>query len=217
MKKVIQTLLSSLLCATLAEAQVDKNPVIVDTLPSRVINGLEVVPIKASSYITGKIYYWRLQLPDFEKKFQNFESKSPGRINTRFISNETRESIFNWQDSVWYNVVPTEIKTSIKKCLSSANFAILLYINQEGCVFTVGFEMTDNIFQMLDSLPKNMMKDLCNNLQKQTCETIKLVEFQSSDDRFDGLGKEYIIKNMNWYVYDTYGTCDQLKILKTLE
>ena len=61
------------------------------------------------------------------------------------------------------------------------------------------------------------MKDLCNNLQKQTCETIKLVEFQSSDDRFDGLGKEYIIKNMNWYVYDTYGTCDQLKILKTLE
>ena len=80
MKKIIFTLLISLLCSIIAKARIQEIPV-VDTLPKRVINGLEVVPIK-TTYKSGEIF-WRLRVPDFEKHFQSFKSRYAGAISYR--------------------------------------------------------------------------------------------------------------------------------------
>lgn len=50
MKKVILTLLASLLCIMLAKADIiHENENIIDTLQQRVINGLTVIPIRSTS------------------------------------------------------------------------------------------------------------------------------------------------------------------------
>ena len=60
------------------------NPSVVDTLPKRVINGLEVILIR-ETYESGNIF-WTLRVSDFKKCFQRFESKYPGGINYNFNS-----------------------------------------------------------------------------------------------------------------------------------
>ncbi|MCQ4875302.1 hypothetical protein [Butyricimonas paravirosa] len=213
MKKIILILLVNLSCVIMASADI-WTPCIVDTLSKRVINGLEVVPIR-TTYESGEIF-WRLQVPDFEKKFWNFESKYPGIINYGFVSEAITDSIADWEDEIWHKVVPARLKSLIKDLSDRRVFSILLYINQKGNVFTVEFEMTDNVFQILTSLPENMMKSLYANLLEETCETIKRVDFQYFDDPFR-LGKEYITKNIDWYIYDTFGTHNPTKLQKMME
>ena len=48
------------------------NPSVVDTLPKRVISGLEVIPIK-KAFESGEVL-WRLRVSDFKECFQRFES-----------------------------------------------------------------------------------------------------------------------------------------------
>ena len=58
-----------------------------DTLSKRMINGLEVVPIKMKTLIykgQSEVNLWRLHIPDFEESFQNFDSKYPGRMGDSF-------------------------------------------------------------------------------------------------------------------------------------
>lgn len=214
MKKVILTLLTSLLCVILAKAQVSESST-EDTLSQRVINGLEVIPIRTSSVFSAKDT-WKLRVTDFEKKFQNFESKYPGIIDYRSVSPESADSIADWQDNIWYKIVPAKLKTLIKELPDRPgrkNFRILLYINQEGNVFAVEFVVTGNVLQALNSLPKNTMKILYMNLLKETCGTIKQIKFQYSDDP-DRLGKEYITEQMDWYIYDLFGTRSPSKLEK---
>ena len=86
MKKIVLTLFVCLSCVMLANAR--WNPSVVDTLPKRVINGLEVIPVK-ETYDSGNIF-WTLRVSDFKKCFQRFESKYPGGINYNFNSEEVK-------------------------------------------------------------------------------------------------------------------------------
>ena len=71
MKKIIITLFVCLSCTMIANAQ--WYPYVVDTLPKRVINGLEVIPIR-KTYESGE-FYLRFRVSDFKECFQRFESK----------------------------------------------------------------------------------------------------------------------------------------------
>ncbi len=225
MKKIILTLLSSVLWIMIANASIFEIPV-VDTLPKRVINGLEVVPIR-TTYKSGNIL-WRLRVPDFEKNFKNFESRYPGGFNHNLISKKTIEAFYNWQDSIWNKVVPTEIKTLPDKFPNTGfDLDILLYINKEGHVFTVEFFMTNDVFQELNTLPQNMIKDLYHNLLKKKFHPIKQVTFRFLDmeNEFDracswqacgsgGQGKEYVTVTLKWMMYKIFGTQNNIKIQK---
>ena len=79
MKKIVLTLFVCLSCVMLANAR--WNPSVVDTLPKRVISGLEVIPIK-KAFESGEVL-WRLRVSDFKECFQRFESKYPGGIKFR--------------------------------------------------------------------------------------------------------------------------------------
>ena len=217
MKKVILTLLTSLLCVMLVEGQISEAPM-EDTLPQRIINGLEVIPIRTTT-IFSKEDSWILRVPNFEKNFQNLDSKYPGIIDYSSVPSELTDSIADWQDNIWYKIVPAELKTLIKELPDRPGrkyFRISLYINQEGNVFTVEFVVTGNILRALNSLPENTMKILYTNLLKETCETIKQIKFQYGDDP-DRLGKEYITEHMDWYLYDLFGTESNSKLEKMKE
>ena len=82
-------------------------PYVVDTLPKRVINGLEVIPIR-KTYESGE-FYWRLRVSDFKECFQRFESKYPGGINYNLNSDEVNKAIYDWEDQLW-EIFPPEIK-----------------------------------------------------------------------------------------------------------
>jgi len=212
MRKVIIALLTSMLCVLSVEAQIFSDRFIEeDTLPQRVVNGLEVVPIKEYTFISGEIHYWKLHVPDFEEKFQHFESRYPGIIDYRFVSAGPRDSIADWLDDIWNKVVPNEIKALVKNLSMDNDFIIYLYIDQEGRVFTVEFKMTDAVLQALSTLPENMMENLYNNLLKENSKTIKQIKFRYSDDPKE-LGKEYIIEYMDWYFYDQYGITNPTKL-----
>ena len=99
----------------LANAQVESSGVI-DTLTKRVINGLEVVPIRTS--YDGIPFEWRLRVPDFDSYFQKFESKYPGCINYSLESKETATAMRDWRNHVWKNAVPKAIKKTLKKLIS---------------------------------------------------------------------------------------------------
>ena len=60
MKKIILTLYVCLSCIMIANAR--WNPSVVDTLPKRVINGLEVILIR-ETYESGNIF-WTLRVSD---------------------------------------------------------------------------------------------------------------------------------------------------------
>ena len=76
MKRSILTLFVCLACIMLANARW-KTPPVIDTLAKRVINGLEVIPIRTTY---PEKTFWKLRVSDFDKHFQKFESKYPGGL-----------------------------------------------------------------------------------------------------------------------------------------
>lgn len=214
MKKTILTLFVCLACIMLANARW-KTPPVIDTLAKRVINGLEVIPIRTTY---PEKTFWKLRVSDFDKHFQKFESKYPGGL--RLESEETEKAMYDWQDHVW-TVVPSEIKA-----LEGIN--IMLFIDKEGNVFTADFSMTDEVFQKLNTLPRNTLKNLYRNLIKEKCEIIKNMEFhplrwENEHERAcmltvcgsRGIGKDYVTRSLYWYIYSLYGTSNPLSIIRS--
>lgn len=90
MKTIILMLLVNLSFEIMVNASTINNVEKGDTLSKRMINGLEVVPIKMKTLIykgQSEVNLWRLHIPDFEESFQNFESKYRGVWVTRFLRN----------------------------------------------------------------------------------------------------------------------------------
>ena len=82
MKNVILTLLVYLSYVVMVNASTAINIRKEDTLSKRVINGLEIVPIRTKVGCCKELetIHWKLHVPDFDKSFQKFESKYPGYI-----------------------------------------------------------------------------------------------------------------------------------------
>ena len=227
MKKIIFTLLINLFCTMIVKAFDINDFPVVDTLPKKVINGLEVVPIR-TTYKSGEVS-WRLRAPDYEKKFQCFSSKYPGNINFNLASEEIVETIYNWQDTIWNKIVPANIKTLPDKSLKGY-IDILLYTDKNGSTFAVEFFMSNHVFQKLNTLPRDMMKKLYDRLLKEKCNAIQHTEFRYLDmkdesDRglswyvrgSEGQGKEYVTIRLKSSVYRMLGTQNKLKLLRMLE
>ncbi len=193
-------------------------PYVVDTLPQRIINGLEVIPIK-KTYESGGVY-WRLRTSDLKDNLLRFESKYPGGINYNLNSDEVNEAICDWEDEIWETIVPAEIK-------ALEEFNIRLLIDKDGRVFTAEFSMPDETFQKLEKLSKNTLKNLYRNLIKERCKAIKEVDFQilSTDSDINrgiifgvcgslGSGNEYTTLFLNKVAYDMFGTFSPWRLPK---
>ncbi len=215
MKKIVLTLFVCLSCVMLANAR--WNPSVVDTLPKRVINGLEVILIR-ETYESGNIF-WTLRVSDFKKCFQRFESKYPGGINYNFNSEEVNKSIYDWEDRLW-KIFPSEIK-------ALERFNLNLFVDKNGRVFTVEFSMPDEAFQKLEGFPKNTLKNFYHNLIKEECKTFKKVDFQVLDPDSEGgrqilldvcgsfgSGNEYTTIFLNKSCYDMFGTFSPWRLPK---
>ena len=215
MKKIVLTLFVCLSCVMLANAR--WNPSVVDTLPKRVINGLEVILIR-ETYESGNIF-WTLRVSDFKKCFQRFESKYPGGINYNFNSEEVNKSIYDWEDRLW-KIFPSEIK-------ALERFNLNLFVDKNGRVFTVEFSMPDEAFQKLEGFPKNTLKNFYHNLIKEECKTFKKVDFQVLDPDSEGgrqilldvcgsfgSGNEYTTIFLNKSCYDIFGTFSPWRLPK---
>ena len=215
MKKIILTLYVCLSCIMIANAR--WNPSVVDTLPKRVINGLEVILIR-ETYESGNIF-WILRVSDFKKCFQRFESKYPGGINYNFNSEEVNKSIYDWEDRLW-KIFPSEIK-------ALERFNLNLFVDKNGRVFTVEFSMPDEAFQKLEGFPKNTLKNFYHNLIKEECKTFKKVDFQVLDPDSEGgrqilldvcgsfgSGNEYTTIFLNKSCYDMFGTFSPWRLPK---
>ena len=215
MKKIILTLYVCLSCIMIANAR--WNPSVVDTLPKRVINGLEVILIR-ETYESGNIF-WTLRVSDFKKCFQRFESKYPGGINYNFNSEEVNKSIYDWEDRLW-KIFPSEIK-------ALERFNLNLFVDKNGRVFTVEFSMPDEAFQKLEGFPKNTLKNFYHILIKEECKTFKKVDFQVLDPDSEGgrqilldvcgsfgSGNEYTTIFLNKSCYDMFGTFSPWRLPK---
>ncbi len=215
MKKIILTLYVCLSCIMIANAR--WNPSVVDTLPKRVINGLEVILIR-ETYESGNIF-WTLRVSDFKKCFQRFESKYPGGINYNFNSEEVNKAIYDWEDRLW-KIFPSEIK-------ALERFNLNLFVDKNGRVFTVEFSMPDEAFQQLEGFPKNTLKNFYHNLIKEECKTFKKVDFQVLDPDSEGgrqilldvcgsfgSGNEYTTIFLNKSCYDIFGTFSPWRLPK---
>ena len=215
MKRIILTLYVCLSCIMIANAR--WNPSVVDTLPKRVINGLEVILIR-ETYESGNIF-WTLRVSDFKKCFQRFESKYPGGINYNFNSEEVNKSIYDWEDRLW-KIFPSEIK-------ALERFNLNLFVDKNGRVFTVEFSMPDEAFQKLEGFPKNTLKNFYHNLIKEECKTFKKVDFQVLDPDSEGgrqilldvcgsfgSGNEYTTIFLNKSCYDMFGTFSPWRLPK---
>ena len=193
------------------------NPSVVDTLPKRVINGLEVILIR-ETYESGNIF-WTLRVSDFKKCFQRFESKYPGGINYNFNSEEVNKSIYDWEDRLW-KIFPSEIK-------ALERFNLNLFVDKNGQVFTVEFSIPDEAFQKLDGFPKNTLKNFYHKLIKEKCEAFKEVDLQVLDPDSEGgrrillevcgsfgSGNEYTTIFLNKSCYDIFGTFSPWRLPK---
>ena len=142
MKNVILTLLVYLSYVVMVNASTAINIRKEDTLSKRVINGLEIVPIRTKVGCCKELetIHWKLHVPDFDKSFQKFESKYPGYIGES-LTHEMVEMLADWKEHIWTEVIPTEIKALLKKCVPSSEegFILLAYVDKEGCVFEVEF------------------------------------------------------------------------------
>lgn len=214
MKKVILTLSVCLSCIMIANAKLDQK--VVDTLEKRIVNGLEIMPIR-TTYESGEIF-WKLRASDFKKCFQKFESKYPGDINYNLESKETVDVILDWEDHIWETIVPTEIK-------ALQGIDIRIFVDKEGRVFTAEFLMADDVFQKLNTFPPNTLKNLYHNLIREKCKAIKEAEFHSLDENSEygrslswavcgsmGVGKEYVTIKLSWFIYYVFGTCNLGKL-----
>ena len=215
MKKIILTLYVCLSCIMIANAR--WNPSVVDTLPKRVINGLEVILIR-ETYESGNIF-WTLRVSDFKKCFQRFESKYPGGINYNLNSDEVNKSIWDWEDQLW-EIFPPEIK-------ALERFNLKLFVDKNGQVFTVEFSMPDEAFQKLDGFPKNTLKNFYHKLIKEKCEAFKEVDLQVLDPDSEGgrrillevcgsfgSGNEYTTIFLNKTCYDMFSTFSPWRLPK---
>ena len=215
MKKIILTLYVCLSCIMIANAR--WNPSVVDTLPKRVINGLEVILIR-ETYESGNIF-WTLRVSDFKKCFQRFESKYPGGINYNLNSDEVNKSIWDWEDQLW-EIFPPEIK-------ALERFNLKLFVDKNGQVFTVEFSMPDEAFQKLDGFPKNTLKNFYHKLIKEKCEAFKEVDLQVLDPDSEGgrqvllevcgsfgSGNEYTTIILNKTCYDMFSTFSPWRLPK---
>ena len=200
MKKIILTLFVCLSCIMVANARL--YPHVVDTLPKRVINGLEVIPVR-KTYKSGGVY-WKLRISDFEKCFQRFESKYPGGMNYNLNSDEVNQAIYDWQDKLW-EIYPPEIK-ALKE------FDLKLFVDRDGRVFAVEFSMTDETFQKLEDLPKNTLKNFYRNLIKQQCKVFKEIDFHVLDANNDCNNPEYTTIWLKKFSYDVFGTFNPFKL-----
>ena len=193
------------------------NPSVVDTLPKRVINGLEVILIR-ETYESGNIF-WTLRVSDFKKCFQRFESKYPGGINYNFNSEEVNKSIYDWEDRLW-KIFPSEIK-------ALEGFNLKLFVDKNGQVFTVEFSIPDEAFQKLDGFPKNTLKNFYHKLIKEKCEAFKEVDLQVLDPDSEGgrrillevcgsfgSGNEYTTIFLNKTCYDMFSTFSPWRLPK---
>ena len=193
------------------------NPSVVDTLPKRVINGLEVILIR-ETYESGNIF-WTLRVSDFKKCFQRFESKYPGGINYNFNSEEVNKSIYDWEDRLW-KIFPSEIK-------ALERFNLNLFVDKNGRVFTVEFSIPDEAFQKLDGFPKNTLKNFYHKLIKEKCEAFKEVDLQVLDPDSEGgrrillevcgsfgSGNEYTTIFLNKTCYDMFSTFSPWRLPK---
>lgn len=162
----------------LANAQVESSGVI-DTLTKRVINGLEVVPIRTSR--DGVPFRWELRVHDFDSHFQKFEGRYAGSVtNFCFVDLDTTApmSVREWEVCIWESIVP-----DVVKALDS--FGIRLFIDKEGRVFTAEFSMEDKAFQKLNTLPQNTLKKLYQDLTKEECKAIKGAKIQRLDSEWN--------------------------------
>ena len=110
MKNVILTLLVYLSYVVMVNASTAIKIRKEDTLSKRVINGLEIVPIRTKVGCCKELetIHWKLHVPDFDKSFQKFESKYPGYIG-KSLTHEMVEMLADWKEHVWTEVIPTEI------------------------------------------------------------------------------------------------------------
>ena len=201
MKKIILTLFICLSCIIVANARL--YPHVVDTLLKRVVNGLEVIPVRTTYYDSGEIY-WDLRVSDFEKCFQRFESKCPGEINYKLNSDEVNQAIYDWQDKLW-EIYPPEIK-------ALKDFDLVLFIDKNGRVFAVEFSMPDEAFQKLEELPENTLKNFYQNLIKKKCKAFKEIDFHVLDSNNDFDRPEYITIWLRKVGYDIFGTFNPLNL-----
>ncbi|WP_141560919.1 hypothetical protein [Butyricimonas sp. Marseille-P3923] len=208
MKKIILTLSVCLSCIMIANAR--WYPHVVDTLPKRVVNGLEVIPVRTTYNNSGEIY-WKLRISDFEKCFQRFESKYPGEINYNLNSDEVNKAISDWEDKLW-EIYPPEIK-------ALKDFDLKLFVDKDGRVFAVEFSMPDETFQKLEGLPENTLKNFYRNLIREECKAFKEVDFHVLNPNYEfdsqkllsvwgssGSGNEYTTIFLNKFSYDVFGT-----------
>ena len=200
MKKIILTLSVCLSCIMIANARL--YPHVVDTLPKRVINGLEVIPVRTTYYDSGDIY-WKLKISDFEKCFQRFKNKCRGEINYALNSSEVDKAIYDWQDKFW-EIYPPEIK-------ALKDFDLVLFIDKNGRVFAVEFSMPDEAFQKLEGLPENMLKNFYQNLIKQECTVFKELDFHVLNSNKDFDSPKYTTIWLKKDVYDMFGTFNPFK------
>ena len=215
MKKIILTLYVCLSCIMIANARWYSS--VVDTLPKRVINGLEVIPVR-ETYDSGKIF-WSLRVSDFKECFQRFESKYPGGINYNLNSDEVNKAIYDWDDQLW-EIFPPEIK-------ALERFDLTLFVDKNGRVFTEEFSMPDEAFQKLEEFPKNTLKNFYHNLIKEKCKAFKEIDFYVLDPDNEGdreillavcgsfgSGNEYTTIFLNKTGYDMFGTFSPWRLPK---
>lgn len=101
----------------------------------------------------------------------------------------------------------------------------MLFVDKEGHVFTADFSMSDDVFQNLNTLPRNTLKNLYHSLIKENCKTIKKVRFHTLDwdNEFNrrliwavcgskGMGKEYVTITLSWAIYNVFGTGNPEKL-----
>ena len=168
MKKIILTLSVCLSCIMIANARL--YPHVVDTLPKRVINGLEVIPVRTTYYDSGDIY-WKLKISDFEKCFQRFESKCLGEINYKLNSDEVNQAIDDWQDKLW-EIYPPEIK-------ALKNADLVLFVDKDGTL--IGMRLSSfNVYHLIwnglfhSKLCHNLFCDVCNQFPKVPARTASI-------------------------------------------
>lgn len=119
-------------------------------LPKRIVNGLEIIPVK-KTYEWGGVF-WDFRVSDFEKCFQRFKNKCRGEINYALNSSEVDKAIYDWQDKFW-EIYPPEMK-------ALKDFNLKLFIDNDGRVFAVEFSMPDEAFQKLEGLPGEYVEKL---------------------------------------------------------
>lgn len=215
MKKIILALFICLSCIMIANARFE--PKVVDTLQKRIVNGLEVMPIR-TTYKSGEIF-WKLRASGFKKYFQRFESKYPGGINYNLNSKEVNRAIYDWEDKLW-EIFSPEIK-------ALERFNLNLFVDKNGRVFTVEFSMPDEAFQKWKDSRKNTLKNFYHNLIKEVCKAFKEVDLQVLDPDSEegrrilldvcgsfGSGNEYTTIFLNKTVYDIFGTFSPWRLPK---